>query len=106
MENITEIQELYKKIPKSKCEKDCAKCCYDLIQVSKEESKRMGGYAWNGKCIHLIDNQCSVHEKRAFICRLYGTSEILRCSGCEPEYYLSESETKAIVNEYLKLMRS
>ena len=101
----TKIEELYGKIPKSVCKKGCADCCQDLIQVAREEDERMGGYQWNGKCVFLINHQCSIHDQRAFICRLFGTSEMMRCDGCTPEYYLSEAETRELVSLYVHLQR-
>jgi len=103
MENLTEIQKLYEKIPKSKCKDGCVKCCKDMIQVAPEEDERMGGYKWDGKCTHLKDNHCTVYENRAFICRLFGTSETMQCDDCIPERYLTQAETKKIVSEYAKL---
>ena len=63
----------------------------------------MGGYRWSGKCELLIDGKCSVYEDRAFICRLFGTSETMQCEHCVPERYLTASETQELVKEYLRL---
>ena len=106
MEQFTEIQELYKMIPKSVCIKGCSKCCYDIIQVAPEEDERMGGYKWEGKCVFLVNDQCSIHDKRAFICRLFGTSKIMQCVGCTPEYYLTENETRELVSRYMKIFNT
>jgi len=100
---MDKILDLYVRIPKSSCKEGCAECCYDMIQVSPEESERMGGYEWKGKCIFLQDNKCTIYERRAFICHLFGTSDTLCCQGCVPERYLSESETKELVKEYVSL---
>ncbi|MCL2063288.1 MAG: hypothetical protein FWG98_02815 [Candidatus Cloacimonetes bacterium] len=102
---MTEIQKLYRLIPQSICKEGCADCCKDIIQVAPEENDRMGGYQWSGGCIFLKDNQCSVHDRRAFICRLFGTSEIMKCSNCIPERYLSETETKDIINNYVMIKK-
>ena len=103
MRPLTKIQLLYESIPKSVCKVGCARCCADIIQVAPEEDERMGGYRWEGQCVHLKDSRCSVHENRAFICRLFGTSEMMRCEGCVPERYLTESETKELVGAYVRL---
>ena len=99
----TNIQQLYEQIPASVCTEGCAKCCRDLIQVAPEESVRMGGYKWDGQCVFLQNNRCSVHSNRAFICRLFGVSEIMRCGGCVPERCLTEAETKNLVQAYTRL---
>jgi hypothetical protein len=103
MSSLTKIQKLYEKIPKSNCKKGCMKCCNDMIQVAREEDERMGGYRWDGKCAHLNDDRCGVYENRAFICRLFGTSETMRCPDCTPETFLTKSETQDLVNEYVRL---
>ena len=99
----TEIQRMYKRIPRSVCKQGCTICCHDMIQVADEESLRMGGYKWNGKCNHLTETGCAIHENRAFICRLFGTSEIMKCGGCVPEYFLTKEETENLVKEYTKI---
>ena len=103
---LTDIQRLYEMIPKSDCKDGCVDCCYDLIQVAPEEDERMGGYRWKEKCVHLSDKHCTVYENRALICRLFGTSETMRCDGCIPERYLTDSETKKIISEYTKIRKS
>ena len=97
-----EIKELYEKIPASVCSPDCCKCCKDMIQFSPSEERNMGGYEWNGKCRHLKNGRCSIYEKRPFVCRLYGTSVLLKCDKCTPERFLSEEDTLALVREYNK----
>ena len=101
-----EIKELYEKIPPSVCGKDCAKCCTNIIQFTASEEKMMGGDEWDGQCSHLIGGRCSVYDRRPLICRLYGTSELLRCEGCKPERYLSEKETEEIIHIYVRYRKA
>ena len=101
-----EIKELYENIPPSVCGKDCAKCCTNIIQFTASEEKMMGGYEWDGQCSHLIDGRGSVYDRRPLICRLYGTSELLRCEGCTPERYLSEKETGEIIHIYVRYRKA
>lgn len=66
----------------------------------------MGGYSYDPEhaiCTHLIDGKCSVYEKRPFICRLYGASELLKCEHCTSERYLSEQETTDLVHAYVRI---
>lgn len=93
--------ELYSKIPKSQCKKGCYKCCTNMIQFTTAELNAMGGYAYNGVCSHLIDGMCSIYEQRPFVCRIFGTSEIMKCENCVPSRYLNEEETKLLVHEYV-----
>ena len=97
------IKELYELIPKSVCKPGCTKCCKDMIQFSLSEEIQMGGYDWNGQCNHICSDGCLIYEKRPFVCRLFGTSEMLRCEDCVPERYLSEEETIRLIHEYFVL---
>ena len=66
----------------------------------------MGGYSYDPEraiCTHLIDGKCSVYEKRPFICRLYGASELLKCEHCTPERYLAKQETDDLVQAYVRI---
>ena len=100
-----EITDLYKRIPSSICEPGCVNCCINTIQFSPSEGKRMGGYDWNGSCPHLVDGKCAVYENRPLVCRIYGTSETLPCSGCTPERVLSKEETADIIHLYTEYMK-
>ncbi len=100
-----ELSEIYKQIPRSTCKEGCSDCCTNMIQVTAEERDRMGGYEWDGQCVHLKDGKCSVYENRAFVCRIFGTSELMKCEGCTPERYLTEEETGLLVHEYAKIIR-
>ena len=50
--------------------------------------------------------RCSVYDRRPLICRLYGTSELMRCEGCTPERYLSEKETEEIIHIYVRYRKA
>lgn len=95
-----QIKELYEKISASICKSGCSKCCRDIIQFSPSEEKSMGGYEWNGQCSHLFHGRCTIYNKRPFLCRIFGTSELLQCENCKPEKYLSEEETVKILHAY------
>ena len=100
------LKEIYAKIPQSKCENGCFECCKNLIQFSEEEKSRMGGYEYNGVCSHLVDGKCTVYDSRPLVCRIFGTSEILRCDSCEPEGFLGKEETLEIMKEYAQLRKN
>lgn len=100
------LEEIYESIPDSVCREGCFKCCTNQIQFTPSEKVRMGGYENNGICSHVKDGRCSIHPRRPFICRLYGTSEDLTCEGCTPERLLTREETDALVHEYVRIMRA
>lgn len=100
---IKDYEKLYKKIPASKCKDGCFECCINMIQFHPEEEKNMGGYDYKNKCPHLVDGKCNIYLKRPFVCRIYGSSEILSCKDCVPDRYLTKSETLSLLHEYSKL---
>ncbi len=106
-EKKTPIQELYDKIPSFFCREGCYDCCDNHIQFAPEEEARVGGFNYTERlCPHVKDGRCSVHQNRAFICRIYGSSEIMPCPhGYGPEKPLTKEETYALLREYLRLMR-
>jgi len=77
-----------------------------MIQFAPSEEKSMGGYKYNGICNHLKDGRCSIYDNRPFICRIYGTSEILKCDDCIPERFLTKEETTELVHQYTVLKRN
>ena len=102
------LKELYPKIPKSSCKEGCFACCTNSVQYTPSESEAMGGYSYDeGRmmCSHLIDGKCSVYESRPFVCRLYGTSELLKCENCTPERFLAPKETNELVHQYVLIKR-
>ena len=98
------MKDLYDKIPPSQCKEGCFACCVQMIQYTPSEYRAMGSYDYNGICPHLdTENaRCKVYNARPLVCRLYGTSELLRCEDCTAERFLDEEETRAILREYLK----
>jgi len=63
----------------------------------------MGGYSWDGKCVHLVDGGCAVYENRPFVCRLFGASEVLQCDDCFADRYLTAEETSELVRQFVRL---
>lgn len=106
MNGFDEMQRLYEKIPKSKCKAGCFSCCINSVQMTSEELEKIGGYTYIDRCPHLSlsEGKCTVYEHRPMVCRLYGTSELLKCENCVPEKFLDEEETREILREYLKML--
>jgi hypothetical protein len=104
-EKKTPIQELYDKIPSFTCREGCYDCCDNQIQFAPEEEARVGGFNYTERlCPHVKEGRCSVHQNRAFICRIYGSSEIMPCPhGYGPEKPLTAEETRALFREYVRI---
>ncbi len=99
-------EEIYSKIPKSTCKEGCFRCCTNVVQFTPSELKACGGeYECKGVCNFLKDGKCTVYETRPFVCRIYGTSEILSCDDCTPERFLTEEETTELVHRYVTLKK-
>ena len=99
-------EEIYAKLPQTRCSDSCYKCCLDIVQFSRSEEKAMGGYVWNGKCSHLVDGKCSVYENRPFVCRIFGASVMFKCDDCICDEPLGEDETRKLVHEYIIMKNS
>jgi Fe-S-cluster containining protein len=66
------------------CKKGCSYCCYCIPKVSLTEIKFIiDKYGFpdvelikemekNGKCIYLINDECSIYDARPILCRGYG----------------------------------
>ena len=100
-----ELEKIYAKIPASHCKEGCFECCRNMIQFSAEEEAAMGGYEYNSVCSHLVEGKCTVYESRPFVCRIFGTSEILKCEDCIPDRFLDINETQDVVKEYSALRK-
>lgn len=98
-------EEIYAKLPQTRCSSSCCKCCSDIIQFSRSEEAAMGGYKWDGKCSHLVEGKCAVYENRPFVCRLFGASVLLKCDGCICDEPLGEDETRALIHEYIRMKK-
>lgn len=96
-------EQIYARIPQTRCLDTCFKCCTNIVQFSPSEEKAMGGYEWNGKCSHLVEGKCSVYKNRPFVCRIYGASVMMRCDDCICDNPLDEKETLELVHQYVSL---
>jgi Fe-S-cluster containining protein len=55
-------------------------------------------------CPMLKDNKCSIYDKRALICRLYGVVENMKSRfGCKATRYLTNKEGVTLVSAVKKL---
>lgn len=92
---------------------DCKGLCSDrcgAIPCSSLERKQLEArgkpFGTNGQmvCTMLKGTRCTAYSVRPLICRVWGTTEKLRCPhGCEPERWLSEQEFNELAQEMQKL---
>jgi Fe-S-cluster containining protein len=123
---LNALDALYATLPKLNCQRKCVACCCDFgmtgleqwrleAQVGPLKTVRMrcntelgaslGVHnVLQGACPLLKDGACSVYTIRPAICRLWGTTQHMRCPhGCQPERLLTEAEAFAFMREALRL---
>jgi uncharacterized protein len=105
--NIAEKhQQLYDRIPKFECKKNCTDCCgpvpFSKWEWSRVKDKRKGTGL---TCPYAVNGRCEIYDKRPLICRLFGTVEDLRCPhGQRPKKLLTKEEAYEILIEYSELI--
>ena len=100
------LKRMYEAIPESGCKAGCFECCTNIIQFTEAEKQNMGGYEYRGVCSHLVDGKCTVYDRRPLVCRIFGTSEILKCKDCTADTFLSAEDTRSIMKEYALMMKA
>ena len=108
--NLEEAHKrLYKRLPDMICKEGCTDCCgpvpFSKWEADNAKAPYVESYGLN--CIHIFDGKCSIYENRPFMCRLYGTTENLKCPhGCQPSYQITEELAQELTQKYVKLMES
>lgn len=101
------IEEIYEEIPNVPgCTGACATACGPIVMFT-EEWKRVKRAA-GGRSVRYVkgslscpmlssSGRCTVYTARPYICRLWGTTEVLACpEGCQPERWLTRDEAHEI----------
>lgn len=100
-----ELEEIYTEIPNiPACTGACSTACTVISMFDREwtrvkramgrtprqaDTLRCPMLSWNGRCM--------VYTVRPYICRLWGTTEVLACpEGCQPTRWLSADEARSI----------
>lgn len=106
-ERNRQLQELYDQVPKMvDCTGECWTSCGPIQRSVREDQRirergirishfdEVRGNVEAFWCEALTeDKRCAVYDIRPFICRLWGTTENLRCpAGCVPERWLTDRE--------------
>lgn len=74
---------LYKKIPGFECIEGCTDCCGQVPWTDFELQR--AGLAEppperdDGRCVFSLNGRCDIHDRRPFMCRLFGTVKDLEC---------------------------
>jgi Fe-S-cluster containining protein len=121
------LDALYARIPAVDCIPGCTDCCGAGIPVSQLEVAAFGpmpltdmgnGFALQitPDCPHAASGDCRIHDKRPFICRLFGSVGIgdtmgkpeqrMVCPhGRTPAKPLTQREASALTVEYFSIVR-
>jgi hypothetical protein len=107
---------LCERLPKLQCRRLCQACCGPLaltrlemrhlavghsqVKFARDACETESGlklgmvYTLNYPvCPFLKDGACTVYERRPFVCRIWGLTELLHCPhGCQPDRVLTERE--------------
>jgi len=106
-------QRIYDLVPEMECKEGCTDCC-GPVPLSNWERDRIGAknnliyHPVKLECPYIKDGQCSVYEKRPFLCRLFGTVDTmrLRCPhGRKPDKPLTEQQGMELIREYTRIVK-
>lgn len=122
------LRELYEQVPEVPCKGAChGACCFigaSVHEVQKierligrkfetldrREVAPVQAFGQDARplarfvCSALTeDGRCSVYDDRPMICRIFGTTEKMRCyRGCQPERMLSDDEARELYRESIR----
>jgi Fe-S-cluster containining protein len=119
------LDEIYEKIPKSRCDDGCSECCASVsfLGITKEDGSKVGelqrilrnleGSGLENKGPDLercpfedqTKHRCTVYPLRPLVCRLWGVSEETACSRCVPERVLTTCEVDDVTEEVFSTIR-
>jgi Fe-S-cluster containining protein len=117
------LNKIYKRIPKFKCQPGCNACCgpvplctkeaavlKEIVKDNPDRSLLEGLNSFmtpvdsNLNCKFSSAKGCTIYEDRPFMCRLYGTTEALKCPlGCKPNIFLTQNEENSLMEFYKDL---
>ena len=101
---LEKLEALYSMIPDVHCQGLCAHACGPLAvsQLERVRLQRQTGRKLQGlshyACPLLREGRCTVYAARPLLCRLYASTEAMRCRyGCMPDRLLTVSEQDALL---------
>lgn len=96
---------LYKKIPAFECIEGCTDCC-GPVPWTAYELERAGLAAPpperdDRRCVFSLGGRCEIHDRRPFMCRLFGTVGDLKCPhGRGPLRLMHSEDGHQLVRKY------
>lgn len=106
------LDEIYSQLPKIECRQLCQEAC-GPIGMTQLEAHRIKKVTHElpvytqaaGHCSMLTEaGQCHCYRVRPLICRLFALTPKMACPfGCVPEYWLSDGDVLAFMDEVEQL---
>jgi len=101
------LEDLYRQIPVFQCLPGCTDCCGPVPFTEEEwENVPVKKTSETLTCPYATETGCEIYEHRPFMCRLFGTTQTLRCPhGCAPVAFLDPATAKALTAAYIKMCK-
>jgi hypothetical protein len=130
------LADLYAELPKVNCIPGCRDCCSPPTMATAEEAREFApinlvemlaaGKGENyvspmdrvGFCAKVHDAGCSIHDKRPFLCRIFGTvdakevpynagvaTHLICPHGRKPDAPLTWIQANSLMREYFEIAR-
>lgn len=116
---MSQLKDIYRKIPGLKCKGLCSESCSFIIIGKKEKSnfERIGiegnfvlHEQWTDtvdlqgisrKCSKLSEcGKCTIYNDRPLICRLFGVVKKMSCPfGCKPERWMTDDQARKLMKK-------
>jgi uncharacterized protein len=109
-----ELEAIYAEIPETPdCTGACAEACGPIVMFKGEWRRVRRAFRGNPRYVEgslrcpmlSPTGRCMVYTQRPYICRLWGTTKVLRCpQGCKPTRWLSREEAMDIYRRLAELV--
>jgi hypothetical protein len=101
---IKKLKNLYERIPKVDCKRQCNQCCGPVVWSRLEWDRlpeELKKTQTTLTCPYLqFNGKCEVYEYRPLVCRLFAVVERMRCPYVVPEKMLTTEAENEILKEY------
>ena len=110
--NSQAVRFYRRRIPAFECIPGCHDCCGPVMATPEEMARlpvksdaECNEALAEWRCVHLAEDGCRAYDERPLICRLFGTTESLRCPhGRRPEM-MTALEIEARIFEFMRQTR-
>lgn len=121
---MTDLEKLYTRIPAVDCIPGCTDCCGVIPFGTQEEAAAFGPFPLKRTHMGIVSmaldcpnsraGNCRIHDKRPFVCRLFGTVDITAVGSSEsrmvcphgrkPVKPLTQQQASDLTREYFEIV--